>query len=80
MRLDGLGALDSLSKDILHVIGSLMNRVGSVSIKGIVSLQMLQSASGSQNRTKQTDRATPVGWEVIHGRGRAERASAGGVT
>ena len=76
MGLDGLSALDSLGKDVLNVVGPLMNRISSVGIKGIVSLQMLQSASGSQNRTKQTDRATPVGWEVVHGRNRGERASA----
>jgi len=78
MRLDGLSALDSFGKGVLNVVGPLMNRIGSVGIKGVVSLQMLQSASGCQNRTKQTDGATPVGWEVIHGRnrGEAERASA----
>ena len=41
MRLDGLSALDTFGKDVLNVVGSLMNRIGSVGIKGIVSLQML---------------------------------------
>jgi len=67
MGLGGLGVLDSFSKGVLNVVGPLVNRIGSIAIKGIVPLQMLQSASGSQNRRKQTDRATPVGWEVIHG-------------
>ena len=41
MRLDRLSALDSLGKGVLNVAGPLMNRIGSVGIKGIVSLQML---------------------------------------
>lgn len=76
MGLDRLSALDSLGKGVLNVVGPLMNRISSVGIKGIVSLQIVQLALGSQNRAKQTDRATPVCWEVIHGRNRGERASA----
>ena len=41
VQLDGLGALDSLGEGVLNVVGSLMNRIGSVGIEGIVSLQML---------------------------------------
>ena len=69
MRLDRLSALDSLGEGVLKVVGSLMNRIGSVGIEGIVSLQTLWLASGSRTRTKQTDRATPIGGEVIHGGG-----------
>lgn len=59
MRLDGLGALDSLSEGVLNVIGPLMNRIGSVGIRGIVSLQMVPSASGSQSRTKPDRQGDP---------------------
>jgi len=38
MGLDGLGALDSLSKGVLNFVGPLVNRIGSVGIKGIVPL------------------------------------------
>ena len=40
MRLGGLSALDSFGKGVLNVVGSLMNRIGSVGIKGIVSLRL----------------------------------------
>lgn len=36
--LDGLGALNPLGKVVLYIVGPLMNRVGSVGIKGVVSL------------------------------------------
>ena len=44
---DGLGVLDSLSKGVLDVGRPLVNRMGSVGIKGIVPLWMLQSAPES---------------------------------
>ena len=42
MWLDGLSALDSFGKSVLDIVGPLMNRIGSVGIEGIVSLQVLQ--------------------------------------
>ena len=68
--------LDSLGKSVLDVVGPLVDRIGSVDIQGVVPLQMLQLASGSQHQRKPTDRATPVCWEVIHGGTEGERASA----
>ena len=42
MRLDGLGALDSLCEGVLGAAGPLVNRMGAVGIKGIVPLRVLQ--------------------------------------
>jgi len=52
MRLDGLGVLNSLSEGVLNIAGPLVDRIGSVDIVGIVSLQIVPSASASQNRMK----------------------------
>jgi hypothetical protein len=65
--LDRLGVLDPVSKGVFGNIGPLVDRICSVGIKAIVPLRMVQSAPGSQNEREQTDWATPVCWEVIHG-------------
>lgn len=75
MCFDGLGALDSLGKGVLNVVGPLVNRMGSVEIESVVPLQTLHSASGFLNRRKQTYGAAPICWEVIHGGVGQERAS-----
>ena len=40
--LDGLGALDSLGEGVLDVVGPLVDRMGAVGIKGIVSLRVVR--------------------------------------
>lgn len=76
MTFNGLRALYSLSKGVLGVVGPLVNRIGSVGIKSFIPLQILQSVSGHRNQRERMYRATPIGWEVIHGGSRRERASA----